>query len=123
MCGPIVLAVSGTGTLTAPEPFPGLAALLAGVYGNDALGALNTADSNYGNYKIIESAVAKAKDNLAGLTPQKLSQAVYDAVPDGAYARGAGGDLRDLTKPERKSSRRSLRQRAPGSPREHGHAM
>jgi len=62
----------------------------------DALTALNTADSNYGNYKIIEGAVAKAKDNVSGLTPQKLSQAIYDATPDGAYARGAGGDLRDL---------------------------
>jgi len=59
---------------------------------------LATADSNYGNYKIVENAVAKAKDNLAGLTPQKLSQAVYDAVPDSAYARGAGGDLRDLAR-------------------------
>jgi hypothetical protein len=62
----------------------------------EPLQALQTADSNYGNYKIIESAVAKSKDNLAGLTPQKLSQAVYDAVPDAAYARGQGGPLRDL---------------------------
>jgi len=62
----------------------------------EPLQALRTADSNYGNYKIIESAVAKSKDNLAGLTPQKLSQAVYDAVPDAAYARGHGGPLRDL---------------------------
>lgn len=62
----------------------------------DALEALRTADSNYGNYKIVEQAVAKSKDNLAGLTPQKLSQAVYDAIPDPAYARGAGGHLRDL---------------------------
>lgn len=60
------------------------------------LAALQSADSNYGNYKIIENAVAKSKDNLAGLTPQKLSQAVYDAVPDAAYARGGGGPLRDL---------------------------
>jgi hypothetical protein len=62
------------------------------------LQALASADSNYGNYKIIENAVAKSKDNLAGLTPQKLSQAIYDAVPDGAYARGAGGPLRNLAK-------------------------
>lgn len=64
----------------------------------EPLKALSTADSNYGNYKIIENAVAKSKDNLAGLTPQKLSQAVYDAIPDGAYARGGGGPLRDLAK-------------------------
>jgi hypothetical protein len=64
----------------------------------EPLQALATADSNYGNYKIIESAVAKSKDNLAGLTPQKLSQAVFDSVPDSAYARGAGGPLRELAK-------------------------
>jgi hypothetical protein len=64
----------------------------------EPLQALSTADSNYGNYKIIENAVAKSKDNLAGLTPQKLSQAVYDATRDGAYARGAGGPLRDLAR-------------------------
>jgi hypothetical protein len=60
------------------------------------LDALQAADSNYGNYKIIENAVAKSKDNLAGLTPQKLSQAVYDATQDANYARGGGGPLRDL---------------------------
>lgn len=60
------------------------------------LQALASADSNYGNYKIIENAVAKSKDNLAGLTPQKLSQSIYDSVRDPAYARGGGGPLRDL---------------------------
>lgn len=62
----------------------------------DALAALRTADSQYGQYKIVENAVAKSKDNLAGLTPQKLSQSIYDATADPAYARGAGGPLRDL---------------------------
>ena len=62
----------------------------------EPLRALAAADSNYGNYKIIESAVAKSKDNLAGLTPQKLSQSIYDSVADPAYARGGGGPLRDL---------------------------
>jgi len=60
------------------------------------LTALRSADSKYGTYKIVEDAVAKAKDNIAGLTPQKLSQAVYNQTPDPAYARGAGGPLRDL---------------------------
>lgn len=60
------------------------------------LQALASADSNYGNYKIIENAVAKSKDNLAGLTPQKLSQSIYESARDPAYARGAGGPLRDL---------------------------
>jgi hypothetical protein len=62
----------------------------------DALASLNLADSNYGRYKVVENAVAKAKDNIAGLTPQKLSQAIYEATADPAYARGAGGELRDL---------------------------
>lgn len=60
------------------------------------LKALASADSNYGNYKIIENAVAKSKDNLAGLTPQKLSQSIYESAQDPAYARGAGGPLRTL---------------------------
>jgi hypothetical protein len=64
----------------------------------DALATLKSADANYGNYKIVENAVASSKDNLAGLTPQKLSQAVFNATADPAYARGAGGPLRDLAK-------------------------
>lgn len=63
-----------------------------------AQSALDLADSNYGNYKIVENAVAQSKDNLAGLTPAKLSQAIYNATADPAYAKGAGGDLRDLAK-------------------------
>jgi hypothetical protein len=62
----------------------------------DQLAALQSADSQYGNYKIVENAVAASKDNIAGLTPQKLSQAVYNATADPAYARGAGGPLREL---------------------------
>lgn len=62
----------------------------------EPLKALASADSNYGNYKIVEGAVAKSKDNLAGLTPQKLSQAIYDATRDPSYARGGGGPLREL---------------------------
>lgn len=62
----------------------------------EPLRALATADSNYGNYKVIENAVAKSKDNVAGLTPQKLSQSIYDSAADPAYARGGGGPLRDL---------------------------
>jgi hypothetical protein len=62
----------------------------------DALTALRNADSQYGTYKVVENAVAASKDNVAGLTPQKLSQAIYNATADPAYARGAGGPLRDL---------------------------
>lgn len=64
----------------------------------EPLQALASADANYGNYKIVENAIARSKDNIAGLTPAKLSQAIYDASADPAYARGAGGDLRQLAK-------------------------
>lgn len=62
----------------------------------DALTALRTADTGYRNYKVIEAAVAKAKDRPGGFTPKNLSQAIYDVTADSAYARGAGGPLRDL---------------------------
>lgn len=62
----------------------------------EPLKALASADSNYGNYKIIENAVAKSKDNLSGLTPQKLSQSIYESTQDPGYARGGGGPLRTL---------------------------
>ena len=64
----------------------------------DALTALKLADSKYGTYKMIEDAVARSKDNLAGLTPSKVSQAIAAAIPDAAYAKGAGGALRDMAK-------------------------
>lgn len=58
--------------------------------------ALQMADQAYGKYKVVENAVAASKDQLAGLTPQKLSQAIYNATPDQQYALGAGGELRNL---------------------------
>lgn len=74
----------------------GVTAALNSQLPTQPLQALASADSNYGNYKIIENAVAKSKDNIAGLTPQKLSQAIYESAQDPAYARGAGGPLRNL---------------------------
>ncbi len=64
----------------------------------DALTALDTADSKYGNYKILERAVANSKDQVSGLTPSKLSEAVAKETPRGVYARGGGGPLRDLAR-------------------------
>lgn len=61
-----------------------------------ALQALQTADGAYGRYKVLENAVAASKDQVAGLTPAKLSQAVYNATPDQLYALGGGGSLRQL---------------------------
>ena len=62
----------------------------------DAMAAVRAADAQYGQYKIAESAMGRAGDQVAGLTPAKLSQSVKAATDDAAYARGAGGPMRDL---------------------------
>ncbi len=64
----------------------------------EALTALDTADSRYGQYKVLERAVAASKDQVSGLTPSKLSGAVAAETPRGVYARGGGGTLRDLAR-------------------------
>ncbi len=61
------------------------------------LASLRTADANYGNFKILERAVARAKDR--DFTPNDLSQAVAAGSKGtnlGDYARGGGGRLREL---------------------------
>lgn len=62
----------------------------------DALDALHAADSKYGTLKTIEDAVRRGGDQEGGFSPAQLSQAVRSNTPAGAYARGAGGPLRDL---------------------------
>lgn len=65
----------------------------------DAMQALKTADGQYGLFKTIEDAVARAKDKPGGFTPADLSRAVADSMKGqgkGSYARGGGGVLRDL---------------------------
>lgn len=65
----------------------------------DAMNALRSADSQYGLFKTIEDAVARAKDKPGGFTAADLSRAVADTMKGqgkGAYARGGGGVLRDL---------------------------
>jgi len=67
----------------------------------DPLAQLQFADQNYGKYKVVEEAVANAKDNLAGLTPSKISSAIANNMKDAAYAKGQMGNLqkmRDLAK-------------------------
>jgi len=64
----------------------------------DAQAALQTADSKYGTYKLIEDAVARSKDRSAGLTATNLQDAVAAATPKSVYARGGGGPLRDLAR-------------------------
>jgi hypothetical protein len=60
------------------------------------LSALRAVDKQYGAYKTVEDAVARAGDTQQGLMPQHLSAAIKGVSPRSAYARGAGGDLRDL---------------------------
>ena len=61
-----------------------------------AMDALGATDKQYAQYKILEDAYRASGDQLAGLTPAKLSQAVKNATPAGVYARGGGGPLRKL---------------------------
>ena len=62
----------------------------------DAMDAMKFADAHYGKYKVMEDAVASSKDQLAGLTPAKLSQAIYNATADPAYAKNVMGNLGGL---------------------------
>ena len=61
-----------------------------------AVATLRGADMGYAQLKVIENAVAAAKDQASGLTPSKLSSAIYASSDKSQYARGAGGPLRDL---------------------------
>ncbi len=79
--------------------------------------ALRAIDARYASHKTIEDAVRRAGDSQAmqsavsdevskathsastsnvGLMPQHLSAAIKAATERGSYARGAGGDLREL---------------------------
>lgn len=61
-----------------------------------AMDSKRLADSRYGVYKVVEDAVAHAKDNLAGLTPTKISDAIYRATSDPSYAKNQIGNLANL---------------------------
>lgn len=69
----------------------------------DAMGALRAADSAYARYKTVEKAVANSGDQVSGLTPAQLSAAVKSSMESGAYARGGGGELRDLARAGRET--------------------
>lgn len=69
----------------------------------DALGALRAADSQYGQHKVVSDAVRRAGDATSGFSPANLSAAVKSSTEAGRYARGAGGDLRDLAQAGRES--------------------
>jgi hypothetical protein len=76
----------------------------------DAAAALRAADSHYGRYKVVEDAVRSAGDQPGGFTPSQLSNAVRrGSTSKGAYARGAGGPLRELAA----AGRATLDQKSP----------
>lgn len=58
--------------------------------------ALRSADAQYAKYKPAESAVARSGDSPGGFTPAQLSAGVREDLEKGAYARGAGGEMRKL---------------------------
>lgn len=61
-----------------------------------ALQTLRETDAGYGAYKNLEAAVANAKDGP--LTPNNVTMAIKSNTDRGAYARGAGGELRQLAR-------------------------
>jgi hypothetical protein len=58
--------------------------------------ALRKADEQYRKLKVVEDAVRSAGDSPQGLLPHQLSSAVRAAEERSSYARGGGGDLRQL---------------------------
>jgi hypothetical protein len=59
-----------------------------------SLETLRDTDKGYGAYKTMESAVGAAKDGP--LTPNNITMAIKANTDRGAYARGAGGELRQM---------------------------
>jgi hypothetical protein len=99
---------AGAGLLRNAEK--ALSARLEAELPEDAAAALRAADSHYGRYKVVEDAVRSAGDQPGGFTPAQLSNAVRrGSASKGAYARGAGGPLRELAA----AGRASLDTRSP----------
>jgi hypothetical protein len=73
-----------------------LTGLLESQFDDATKAGLRATDQQYAQYKIFEDAVGRAGDQLEGLKPSQLSQAVRAATEPGSYARGAGGPLRKL---------------------------
>lgn len=60
--------------------------------------ALRDADAQYRVYKILEDTVSRSGDSPSGFTPSQLTAAIKASMDRGAFARGGGGELRDLSK-------------------------
>lgn len=77
-----------------------------------ALAALKTADTKYGDYKVLEKAVTRSKDKPGGFTATDLEHAIAQNAPaGGSYARGGGGPLRELSS----DAKRAFEVRAPAT--------
>jgi hypothetical protein len=63
----------------------------------DMAAALRATDAQYALYKTIENAVGRAGDSPSGFTPHQLTTAIRQSISDPAFARGGGGDLRQLS--------------------------
>lgn len=75
-------------------------ALTEGIENNlppDKAGLLKETDKAYRDYKTVEGTVARAKDAPEGFTPTMLQNEVAANTPKGAYARGGGNRLRELS--------------------------
>ena len=63
-----------------------------------AASALQGLDRQYSRYKVVEDAVARAGDKPEGFSPYNLTQALKGSMGKGSFARGEGGELRQLAK-------------------------
>lgn len=55
-------------------------------------------DAKYGNFKVIENALYRAKERPEGFTPAQFSQAVRESTPSRMGYAAGGGRMRDLSK-------------------------
>ena len=64
----------------------------------DAVSGLRAIDAKYGNFKVFEDAVERAKDRPDGFTPSQFSQSVYGGTQSTSQYAGGGGRMRDISK-------------------------
>ena len=55
-------------------------------------------DAKYGNFKVVENALSRAKDRPEGFTPAQFSQAVREGTPSRMGYAAGGGRMRDISK-------------------------
>jgi len=55
-------------------------------------------DAKYGNFKVVENALSRAKDRPEGFTPAQFSQAVRESTPSRMGYAAGGGRMRDISK-------------------------